>query len=150
MQEIKRGIEAYRTVSGRMEKSEYKGAVIMNDCYNASPASMAASLRVLAQGSGRRLALLGDMLELGERTVELHEGVGRLAAELGVDMLVAVGSLGAHIAKAAKEAGLEKAFALSRDEAVELIKNELREGDTLLVKASRGMKLEQLIARITE
>ena len=150
MQEIKRGIEAYRTVSGRMEKSEYKGAVIMNDCYNASPASMAASLRVLAQGSGRRLALLGDMLELGERTVELHEGVGRLAAELGVDMLVAVGGLGAHIAKAAKEAGLEKAFALSRDEAVELIKNELREGDTLLVKASRGMKLEQLIARITE
>lgn len=150
MQEIKRGIEAYRTVSGRMEKSEYKGAIIMNDCYNASPASMAASLRVLAQGSGRRLALLGDMLELGERTVELHEGVGRLAAELGVDMLVAVGSLGAHIAKAAKEAGLEKAFALSRDEAVELIKNELREGDTLLVKASRGMKLEQLIARITE
>lgn len=150
MQEIKQGIEAYRTVSGRMEKREYKGAVIINDCYNASPASMAASLKVLAQADGRRLALLGDMLELGEKTAELHEGVGRLAAELKLDLIVAVGELGAHIAEAAKSAGLERAYCMSREEAAGFIKSELRAGDALLVKASRGMKLEELIARITE
>lgn len=150
MEELKNGIEAYRTVSGRMEKRSFRGAAVINDCYNASPASMAASLRVLANAGGRRIALLGDMLELGEKTVSLHEGVGRLAQELKLDILVSVGELGAHIAEAAHNAGLERAYSMTRDEAVEFIRSELKEGDTLLVKASRGMKLEQLIDRICE
>lgn len=149
MQEIKQGLESYRTISGRMEKKEYKGAVIMNDCYNASPTSMAASLKVLANAGGRKLALLGDMFELGERSDELHRGVGRVAAGLGLDMLFTVGSSARLISEAAREAGLENAVHLGREAAAETIRRELKAGDTLLVKASRGMALEKIIAEIT-
>ena len=150
LQEIKRGLEAYVPVDGRMSRIPYKGATIINDCYNASPASMKASLGVLAKAEGRKLALLGDMLELGDRSNELHEEVGRFAASIGLDMLVTVGSSARLISAAAKTLGLENAFHADRDEAAELLKNELRAGDTLLVKASRGMALEKMIAKITE
>lgn len=148
MEEIKAGLESYVTVSGRMTRIEHNGAVIIDDCYNASPTSMAASLSVLAKAPGRRMALLGDMLELGERSDELHEGVGSFAASLGLDLLVTVGNSAFHIASAARKSGLENAFWLERGEAAELIKKELKPGDTLLVKASRGMKLEELIDSI--
>ncbi|MBR0134633.1 MAG: UDP-N-acetylmuramoyl-tripeptide--D-alanyl-D-alanine ligase, partial [Clostridia bacterium] len=126
------------------------GAVIINDCYNASPTSMAASLNVLSNASGRKLALLGDMLELGARSDELHEGVGRLCAQLGLDMLVTVGPSAERISAAAKQAGLKNVMHLSRDEAAAVIAGELSPGDTLLVKASRGMALENAIKAITE
>ena len=148
--EIKLGLEAYKTVDGRMSRIPYKGAVIINDCYNASPTSMKASIGVLAGAEGRKLALLGDMFELGARSDELHEEVGRIAAEKGLDLLVAVGSSAKHIADAARAAGLENALHMERAEAAEYLKNELKPGDTLLVKASRGMKLEEIIKLIVE
>lgn len=150
MQEIKRGLENYRTISGRMEKKEHKGAVIINDCYNASPASMTASLGTLERVSGRKIALLGDMLELGERSRELHEQVGSFAASIGLDMLVTVGELAENITNAAKKAGMTEAYHEDREGAAERIKAYLKPGDTLLVKASRGMALEKIINRITE
>lgn len=148
--EIKRGLESFRPVEGRMTRIPFRGAVIINDCYNASPTSMEASLRVLASADGRRIALLGDMLELGERTVELHRSIGRLAAELGIDMLITAGELAGGIAAAAREAGMKDVRAVTKDEAAMILKNELREGDALLVKASRGMTLETVIKAITE
>ena len=148
--EIKRGLESFVPVEGRMTKLEYHGALIISDCYNASPTSMAASLRVLAGAEGRKLALLGDMLELGERTAELHRGIGTLCAELGIDMLFTVGELAKNIASAAREAGLRAVFECSDALAAQLIRSQLREGDVLLVKASRGMALENVIKRITE
>ena len=148
LSEIKRGLEAYKTVDGRMSRIPYNGAVIINDCYNASPTSMKASLGVLAVAEGRKMALLGDMFELGARSDELHEEVGRFAAEKGLDMLVAVGSSAKLIVDAAKAAGLNNALHMERAEAAEYLKNELRAGDTLLVKASRGMKLEEIIKLI--
>ena len=150
MEEIKRGLECYKTVEGRMQRLDWHGAVIINDCYNASPTSMAASLNVLSQAKGRRLALLGDMLELGAKSDELHAGIGRLAASLGLDALWTVGESGRLISDAASGAGLENAVNLSRDEAAESIRNTLREGDTLLVKASRGMALEKIIKAVME
>lgn len=150
MQEIKHGLESYVTVGGRMEKIDCGGAVIINDCYNASPTSMAASLNVLSNASGRKLALLGDMLELGARSDELHEGVGRLCAQLGLDILVTVGPSAERISAAAKQAGLKNVMHLSRDEAAAVIAGKLSPGDTLLVKASRGMALENAIKAITE
>ncbi|MBR3382319.1 MAG: UDP-N-acetylmuramoyl-tripeptide--D-alanyl-D-alanine ligase [Clostridia bacterium] len=150
MEEIKHGLESYVTVSGRMERIPYNGAVILNDCYNASPTSMAASLRVLANAPGRKLALLGDMLELGERAAELHAGVGTLAAELGLDLLVTVGRLGREISAAASDKGLGAVIHSTPEGAAELLKKELRPGDTLLVKASRGMALEKIIFAIME
>ena len=146
--EIKAGLESFTQVEGRMTKLSFNGATVINDCYNASPTSMKASLRVLAGAEGRKLALLGDMLELGERTAELHEGVGRLCAELGTDVLVTVGELAENIARAARESGCSFVRSLSREEAAEFLRGELKEGDTLLVKASRGMKLERIIEEI--
>lgn len=148
MDELKAGLESYRTISGRMERLSYNGAAVINDCYNASPTSMKASLDVLAKAKGRKIALLGDMFELGERAEELHAEVGRRAAELNIDMLVTVGALAERISGAAREAGLENAVHLEREEAAALLKKELHEGDTLLVKASRGMALEGVIKMI--
>ncbi|MBO4848034.1 MAG: UDP-N-acetylmuramoyl-tripeptide--D-alanyl-D-alanine ligase [Clostridia bacterium] len=150
LEEIKRGLEAYVPVDGRMSRIEYKGAVIINDCYNASPASMTASLGVLKKAEGRKLALLGDMLELGERSDELHEQVGRTAAETGLDMLVTVGANSRLMASAAASHGLENAHYCTREEAAKILKAELKPGDTLLVKASRGMALEKIISAIME
>ncbi|MBO4383939.1 MAG: UDP-N-acetylmuramoyl-tripeptide--D-alanyl-D-alanine ligase [Clostridia bacterium] len=147
--EIKRGLESFVPVEGRMTKLSFNGASVINDCYNASPTSMAASLNVLAGASGRKLALLGDMLELGERTEELHRGIGRLCAELGLDMLLTVGGLAGHIASAAREYGLENVREVSKEEAARILKDELKPGDTLLVKASRGMALETVIKAVT-
>lgn len=147
---IKKGIESYVTISGRMSRINYRGAVIIDDCYNASPTSMTASLNVLAKAEGRKIALLGDMLELGERSDELHENVGRAAAELKIDLLITVGSSAKRIAEAARAAGLENVYNVSNAEAADLIKRELREGDTLLVKASRGMALEKIIEAVTK
>ncbi|MBR5713337.1 MAG: UDP-N-acetylmuramoyl-tripeptide--D-alanyl-D-alanine ligase [Clostridia bacterium] len=147
---IKKGIESYVTISGRMSRINYRGAVIIDDCYNASPTSMTASLNVLAKAEGRKIALLGDMLELGERSDELHENVGRAAAELKIDLLITVGSSAKRIAEAARTAGLENVYNVSNAEAADLIKRELREGDTLLVKASRGMALEKIIEAVTK
>lgn len=149
-EEIKRGIESYVTVDGRMSVKEYRGAVILDDCYNAGPASMKASLGVLAKANGRKLALLGDMLELGERSEALHEEVGRAAAEAGVDILVTVGERSEAIARAASQNGLSAVYHLDREAAAGLLRSELRPGDTLLVKASRGMALEKVIKLITE
>ena len=133
-----------------MQRIDFGGAVIINDCYNASPTSMAASLGVLAGAKGRRLALLGDMLELGERSDELHRGIGTLCAKLGIDGLFTVGGSGKLISDEARAAGLEKAYNLTPEEAAERIGELLAPGDTLLVKASRGMKLERIIKAITE
>ncbi|MCR5611690.1 MAG: UDP-N-acetylmuramoyl-tripeptide--D-alanyl-D-alanine ligase [Clostridiales bacterium] len=148
--EIKRGLESFVQVEGRMTKIDFNGATIINDCYNASPTSMAASLTVLKEASGRKLALLGDMLELGERTEELHRGIGALCAELKLDVLVTVGELAGNIASEARKNGLENVCAVTKEEAAKVLKSELKPGDTLLVKASRGMALETVIKAITE
>lgn len=150
MQEIKSGLESFKNVGGRMEKLRYNGALILNDCYNASPTSMEASLNVLAKAHGRKFALLGDMLELGERTEELHAGIGRLCAELKLDGLVTVGRLSSNIAEAARTNGLENVMTLTPEEAAKHFKATLREGDSLLVKASRGMALENVIRGIMD
>lgn len=150
LSEIKNGLYDFTPVEGRMTKLSYNGATIINDCYNASPTSMAASLTVLKEASGRKLALLGDMLELGERTEELHRGIGALCAELKLDVLVTVGELAGNIASEARKNGLENVCAVTKKEAAKILKSELKPGDTLLVKASRGMALETVIKEITD
>ena len=150
MEEIRDGLESFKNVGGRMERIPFKGAVIVNDCYNASPASMCASLDVLARAGGRKIALLGDMLELGENEAELHRSVGRKAAEVGLYALVAVGQRAAFIGEGAREAGFENVVFSDKDGAAEYLSSILREGDTLLVKASRGMALEDVIANIKD
>src|SRR4029079_2929317 len=115
--------------------------VVVNDCYNANPMSMRAALDDLAaSASGRRVAVLADMLELGPREVAYHEGIGAVAATAGVDLLVTVGPLAAHIG-AAFGGGSHHHVDDARAAAA-LLPDLLEPGDTVLVKASRGVGLE--------
>jgi UDP-N-acetylmuramoyl-tripeptide--D-alanyl-D-alanine ligase len=126
------------------------GAMILDDSYNASPASMLAALGVLADMPGRRVALLGDMLELGSAEAEGHRDVGEAAAAV-TDALFTIGPRGPQIAGAAKAAGAAfvRHFETKEDAAHEL-KELLGPGDVLLVKASHGLALgtvvDQLVA----
>ncbi|HEY1539679.1 MAG TPA: UDP-N-acetylmuramoyl-tripeptide--D-alanyl-D-alanine ligase [Solirubrobacteraceae bacterium] len=125
----------------RGQRIELPGAVVViDDCYNANPMSMRAALDDLrASASGRSIAVLGDMLELGADAVSYHEEIGEHAAETGVDMLVAVGPLAAHMG--ARFHG-ERHFVPDAVAAASLAQELVRPGDTVLVKASRGVGLE--------
>ncbi len=127
------------------------GATILDDTYNASPASTLADLDLLAELDGRRLAVLGDMLELGSYEEQGHREVGRRAAEV-LDVLAAVGPRARWIAEEARR--LNPALVVRtwerRGDAVSWLRHELRGGDYLLVKASRGMALEALVAALCE
>ena len=120
------------------------GLVVIDDAYNANPESMAAALHALAGiGASRTVAVLGEMLELGDGSHDSHVEVGRLAAELGVDRVVAVGDGAAGIAEGAGESGTAVADV---DEAVRELSAWLTPADVVLVKASRSVRLE----RVTE
>ncbi len=93
LEEICRGIETVETISGRSHFIQKNGITVIDDCYNANPVSMCASLDVLGQAEGRKIAVLGDMGELGEQEVSLHAKVGRYAAEQKIDLLFAAGKL---------------------------------------------------------
>jgi UDP-N-acetylmuramoyl-tripeptide--D-alanyl-D-alanine ligase len=127
------------------------GLVIYNDCYNANPGSMAMALQTLAslKDRGRTLAALGDMLELGSTTAQAHKDLGALAAQLGVDLLVVCGSFQNLV----KEGALAAGMSASRIHAVpshaagaQIVKEFCRPGDILLIKGSRGAKMEKLLS----
>jgi len=137
------------SVPARLEaKLAPGGATVLDDTYNASPASMLAALSVLAETAGRRLALLGDMLELGSAEAEGHRLVGERAAAL-VDALYTIGPRGEQIAAAAREAGAREVrhFA-SKEEAGRVLRQLLGPGDILLVKASHGLALHGVVAEL--
>ena len=140
------------TAEWRMELTTSPGGiVVLNDAYNASPSSMRAALRSLADlpATGRRVAVLGDMLELGPHADEEHATVGDLVAASGVDLLVAVGPHSAATAARARRGGVDTLRATDREEARALVAAHVRPGDTVLVKASRAVGLEEVAASIT-
>jgi UDP-N-acetylmuramoyl-tripeptide--D-alanyl-D-alanine ligase len=139
----------------RLERRELGGVMLLDDCYNANPQSVRAALRVLAgwQGERRRVLVLGDMLELGERSSELHRSVGRELAREGVELLVLVGTEVAAAAAGAREAGLpaESLVHFRTTEEARLGTADLvREGDAVLVKGSRSMALELVVGALAE
>jgi len=151
--EIAAGLATATLTGMRLEISEAGGLTVINDAYNASPASVGAALQVLTGTAGgrRRVAVLGNMLELGPRSTGGHREVGETAAKLGVDYLVAVGDLAAGIAGGALSAGLpaERIFHCEDNEgAAKVLGGLLLEGDVVLVKGSRGMKMEQIVQRL--
>ena len=126
-----------------------RGSTILDDTYNASPTSMLAALDLLAELPGRRLALLGDMLELGSFEEEGHRLVGERAART-THVLYTLGERGRIIGEAAQAAGHpEVHFLPSKEKAAAAIRETLSEGDHLLVKASRVMALETVIEELT-
>jgi UDP-N-acetylmuramoyl-tripeptide--D-alanyl-D-alanine ligase len=118
------------------------GVVVINDCYNANPMSMRAAIDDLAETApARRVAVLGDMLELGPQAPRLHREIGLYAAERDVDLLVTVGPLAAEMRS---EFSGESYAVADAEAAAELLQTLLRDGDTLLVKGSRGVGLERV------
>ena len=151
-EQIKKGIESLEPVSGRFNMIETDKFLIVDDCYNANPMSMKASLDVLQDGLGRRVAILGDMGELGTDEVALHEGVGVHAGHCKIDACICVGPLAAHIAKKASETNPDLTV-IQENDLKSLLKNlntYVKQGDTILVKASHFMKFENVVKALQE
>ena len=145
--QIQQSLAAFQSMEGRQEIYEAGGYTIIQDCYNAGPESMAASLAVLGKRAGRRIAVLGDMLELGVCTQAEHYRVGRIAAGK-CDLLLALGKNAGRVVNGAITGGMRPLDAMAFDNAQDLIdalRARAKPGDILLFKGSRGMKMEQVL-----
>ena len=145
--EIRRGLEACEPPKMRGQLWESNGVQVLDDCYNANADSMLAALQTLMDlpCKGRRIAVLGDMAELGAHSEAAHEEVGRGAAKLGVGQLIAVGKMAAVLARGAKAAGLNRVLEFPDVESAMLgLKNFVKAGDLVLLKASRSTRLERI------
>lgn len=144
---IQESLAKFQNMAGRQEIIQAKGCTIIKDCYNAGPESMAAALNVLGRKPGRRIAVLGDMLELGVCTQAEHYRIGRIAAEKA-DVVFAYGPNSTRITSGALTGGMHesKCWAYEdRDSLVLALKRMVKPGDVLLFKASRGIHLEQVL-----
>lgn len=152
--EIRRGLKNYKPSGMRQKIYENKGYTVIEDCYNASPESMKASLSVLAElGKERRtVAVLGEMRELGEQSDALHKSVGQYAAALGIDRIYTYGESAVEIAVGALEDGIAEDAIVGYNRTnepeglAELLNKDLKENDIVLFKASRAVALEKVIA----
>lgn len=140
--EIKRGLESFENVGSRNHIIKTDALTIIDDCYNANPTSTKAGLDTLSQLGGRRIAILGDMKELGKDELALHREVGAYAKKVGVDMLVAVGPLSEATAEGYGEGAY---YCATVERCIDRIKRYLQPGDTILVKASHSMQFERIV-----
>jgi len=151
--EIKRGLESFQPPPMRMELIFLgKGIKIINDAYNANPPSMESALHTLADiTEGRKIAVLGDMWELGEFAQQAHRELGRQVKEYGIDLLFLLGQFAPHVAQGSQEAGMppEAVYIGEDHHAVSLrLARQLHKGDWVLVKGSRIMKMETIIKEL--
>ncbi len=149
---IREGLEEYRPYPGRMEVIHEEGITLINDSYNANPPSVRSALETMVHFNGmRKIAVLGDMLELGEEGEEIHFDLGRFAASKNLDRLYTLGPLAEKIAEGAIEGGMEKNNISSfsdREALIEELIKEVKSGDCLLVKGSRGMQMDEVAAAL--
>jgi UDP-N-acetylmuramoyl-tripeptide--D-alanyl-D-alanine ligase len=135
----------------RGEVLEWHGAMLINDCYNSNPAALNAMVDALmAIPAERHIVIAGEMLELGPETETLHAACGLRMAERGVDVVLGVRGAAEAMAGAAKRGGVEALFVTSPEEAGEWMVANLREGDVVLLKASRGVRLEKALTVMVE
>ncbi len=148
-EKIVAGLNQFAAIEGRMNLTPLPcGGVLLDDSYNSNPLSATAALDALAAlpGQGRRVAVLGDMLELGENSVQMHEELGARAADVA-ELLVGVGQFSADLCRGAKAAGMKaKQMAALKDAAaaIDFLQGQQRPGDKILIKGSRGVRLEQV------
>jgi UDP-N-acetylmuramoyl-tripeptide--D-alanyl-D-alanine ligase len=148
--DARRGLGGLAATPGRLYVCEgVRGAVVIDDTYNANPSSVGAALEVLAElaAPGARIAVLADMLELGEASDAAHDGIGGVAARTGLKRLVTLGARGRRIGEAALGAGLDRAawrHAEGHEEAARFAIEAAAAGDAILVKGSRGMRMENV------
>jgi UDP-N-acetylmuramoyl-tripeptide--D-alanyl-D-alanine ligase len=160
---IARGLARVRPAKMRGEVHRTpRGILVVDESYNSNPAAMERALELLAETRprGRRILAMGDMLELGPSAKRAHAGIGRLAARSGIDLMVAVGPLSRHAADAARAAGAAAGHTRRRrrsaavhpfddsESAARFLLSETRRGDLVLVKGSRGMKMERVVSAL--
>lgn len=150
IEEIRKGFSDMAISKMRFETVQRDGVTIINDAYNASPASMRAAFQTVSEiYDGRKIAVLGDMLELGEISEKVHREIGAELVKNKFDTLIVLGELGKFIADGAKDSGMKNIFVTStHEEAAKKILSILREGDIILFKASHGMHMEKIIELI--
>ena len=148
--EVQRGFSSLTTTKMRYEVIRRDGLTIVNDAYNASPASMRVAIRTMAEVyDGKKFAVLGDMLELGSLSEKVHREIGEELVENKFDTLIAIGKLGKFIADGARDAGMKEVYVVDRHEdAAKKILELVRDGDTILFKASHTMHMEKIIELI--
>ena len=150
-EQIQTGISGVQAVGGRSHVIALPSLTVIDDCYNANPVSMKAAIDLLMMAIGRKVAILGDMFELGEREKELHGEVGAYAAEKGIDVLICAGELsGCMYEKALSMGGKSEVYYFeTRDVMLAELKDILKPGDSVLVKASHGMQFEKVVEFLT-
>ena len=146
--EIVRGVRFYEPAGSRMRVVKLSdNRRLLDDCYNANPQSMGASLRVLAGSEGKKIAVLGDMAELGELTEQSHRAMGELTAQLGIDCVIAIGERAKNIAAANP---VKAKWFADTQAAMDTIKEEFTAGSAMLVKASHSMHFEKIVEELTK
>jgi UDP-N-acetylmuramoyl-tripeptide--D-alanyl-D-alanine ligase len=151
---IAEGLARFRPAAMRSQILFVHGVRVINDCYNANPASMRAAVHLLAElgAKHRTIAVLGDMLELGPETKHMHRAVGGFLAAEGITYLIACGTLGRELAQGARSEGMPADRIVEVPDAAAAgtrLKSMVQQGDVVLVKASRGMQMEQVVETIT-
>ena len=146
--DIAKALAGFTSTSMRMEIKVANGFKVISDCYNANPSSTKMALQTLGnmKVAGLRIAVLGDMLELGKESGNLHKQIGAMVPEMNFDLLLAVGKEAKKYVEGAKSRGMKNVFHFdSVDEAVNHLSQTVAEGDVVLVKGSRGMHMEQVV-----
>ncbi len=149
LQRAAEALQGYRPVGQRMLPSRLGPWLLLQDCYNANPRSTETALETLATLPGPRAAVLGSMLELGPTEAELHQRVGARASQLGIDLLIAVGPMARHYAAGCAGGPTKAVQCASHADAAVALQRELALGGTVLVKGSRGARMEQVIAALS-
>ena len=140
--EIIRGIAAYKTVGRRANVIDTGYITIIDDCYNANPDSVKCAIDSMAEGGGRKVCILGDMLEMGTERAARHADIGRYAAQKGVELLLCVGEMSKNTCRAAD--GIAALHFDNNAQLISQLPQLINKGDTVLVKASHSMKLEEI------
>lgn len=145
-------LREYKPVSMRLNIVDAGGIKVINDAYNSNPLSMKCAIDALVRyPAGSRWVVAGDMLELGERSEELHSAIGRELASSGVHGLLTIGRMSKFMYEAAVRSGIDKSMTWhceSHDEAVSILKKVVKRGDAVLVKGSRGMRMEKVVEKL--
>ena len=147
LDEIRSGITSLKTIAGRTNLIDTGSLLIIDDCYNANPVSMKSSLDVLSTATGRTVAVMGDMFELGDKENELHYNTGAHAAEIGIDVICCIGELSHHAYEGAKACAKNSSilYFKTKQDFLDKIRNVVKKDDTILVKASHGMEFPEII-----
>ncbi len=149
---IAQGIAEYQSMPGRMNVIRLPRFTLIDDTYNANPTSVTASVNVLARCTGRRVAILGDMRELGPESARMHEEIGRYVSSLGIESILCVGPESERIFFGALNSNSDSSacYFATQERLIEELPDYIEDGDTILVKASRGMALENTVRFLVE